>query len=62
LGKTEAKQSLGMFRALKQHILVLTWCGDLNMLGPGHGIIRRCGLVGVGVALLGELCHCGGGL
>ena len=23
--------------------------------------IRRCGLVGVGVALLEEVCHCGGG-
>jgi hypothetical protein len=32
-------------------------CGDLNMLGPG-----RCGLVGVGVALLEEVCLCGGGL
>ena len=32
------------------------------MLGPGSGTIRRCGLVGVGVALLEEVCHCGGGL
>jgi hypothetical protein len=37
-------------------------CGDLNMLGPGNGIIRRCGLVDEGVALLEEVCHCGGGL
>jgi hypothetical protein len=26
------------------------------MLGPGSGIIRRCGLVGVGVTLLEEVC------
>jgi hypothetical protein len=26
--------------------------GGLNMLGPGSGNIRRCGLVVVGVALL----------
>ena len=31
------------------------------MLGPGNGTIRRCGLVGVGVVLLEEVCHCGGG-
>lgn len=32
------------------------------MLGPGSGTIRRCDLVGVGVALLEEMCHSGGGL
>jgi len=37
-------------------------CGDLYMLGPGNGTTRRCGLVGVGVALLEEVCHCGDGL
>jgi hypothetical protein len=37
-------------------------CGGLNMLIPGSGTIRRCGLVGVGVALLEEVCHCEGGL
>jgi hypothetical protein len=31
------------------------------MLDPGSGTIRRCALVGVGVALLEEECHCGGG-
>ena len=36
--------------------------GDLNMLGSGSGTIRRCGLVGVGVALLEEVCHSGDGL
>ena len=28
------------------------------MLGPGSGTIRRYGLVGVGVALLEEVCYC----
>ena len=32
------------------------------MLGPGSGTIRRYGLVGVGVALLEEVCHCRSGL
>jgi hypothetical protein len=31
------------------------------MLGPGSGTITRCSLVGVGVALLEEVCHCGSG-
>ena len=30
------------------------------MLGPVCGTIRRYGLVGVGVALLKGVCHCGG--
>ena len=29
-------------------------CGSLNILAPGSGTIRRCGLVGVE-----EVCHCG---
>jgi hypothetical protein len=33
-------------------------CGGLNMLGLGSGTIRRCGLLGVGVAFLEEVCHC----
>ena len=44
-----------MKRARKE----LDMCSDLNMLGPGHGTIRRCGLVEVGVAFLEEVCHCG---
>ena len=40
-------------------------CGSWNAIGPpnltGSGTIRRCGFVGVGVALLEEVCHCGGG-
>ena len=31
------------------------------MLGSGSGTIRMCGLVGVGVTWLEEVCHCGGG-
>jgi hypothetical protein len=31
------------------------------MLGPGSDIIRRCGLDRVGVALLEDVCHYGGG-
>jgi hypothetical protein len=29
-------------------------CSGLYMLGPGRVTIRRCGLVGVGVTLLGK--------
>ena len=45
-------------------------CGGLNRFGShrfmclnawpiGSGTIRRCGLVGVGVALMEKVCHCG---
>ena len=34
-------------------------CGALYILGPESGTIRRCGLVGVGVTLFDEVCHCG---
>ena len=46
-------------------------CGSLNCYPPrltfeclaiGIGIIQGCGFVGVGVALLKEVCHCGDGL
>ena len=36
--------------------------GGLNTLGPGSPTVRRRGNVGVGVALLEEVSHCGGGL
>ena len=36
-------------------------CSGLNMLVPGSGTIRSCGLVGEGVALLEEVCHCESG-
>jgi hypothetical protein len=39
----------------------LNLCGGLNMLGPGSGSTGRCNLVGVDVALLKEVCHCGNG-
>lgn len=46
----------------------VTCCGDLNRYGPerliclnawpiGSGAIRRCDLVGAGVAFLEEVCH-----
>ena len=28
-----------------------SWCGDLNVLGPGSGTIKKCGLVGGSVPL-----------
>ena len=37
-------------------------CGGLNMLDPERGSIRRCALVGGGVALLEKVCHYGHGL
>jgi hypothetical protein len=40
----------------------MAYCDDLNMLVLGIVIIRVCGLVEVGVALLEEVCHCQGGL
>ena len=33
-------------------------CGGLNTLGPGSDTTWRGGLVGVGMALLGEMHHC----
>ena len=41
----------------------LTACGGLNVTGSHREWhYRECGFVGVGVALLEEVCHCGGGL
>ena len=37
-------------------------CGRLNTLGSGVALLVKCGLVEVGVALLEEVCHCGGRL
>ena len=42
--------------------ILYIYCDGLYMLGPESGTIRRCGLVGVGVASLEEVCHCGHGL
>ena len=36
-------------------------CGGLNIFGLGNPILRRCGLVGVGVTLLEEVCRFGSG-
>ena len=33
-------------------------CSGWNIFGLGSVAIRMCGLVGAGVALLEELCHC----
>ena len=39
-------------------------CGGLNAIGPqkltGRGTIRKCGFVGVCIALLEQVCHCKG--
>ena len=37
-------------------------CGGLNMFGPESGTVRKCGLIGVGMALLGEVCDYRDGL
>ena len=36
-------------------------CDGLYVLGSGSGAIRRCGFIGVGVALLQEVHQCGYG-
>jgi hypothetical protein len=46
----------------KEELTLKPYCVGLNVLGLGTGTIRRYGLVGVGVALLEEMCHCGHGL
>jgi len=51
------------FRNLKARGYLASFdpCDGLNMLAQGSGTIRRFGLVGVGVALLEEVHHCGSG-
>lgn len=45
------------------HILLIHSCGGLKENEPtGRGTSRRCGFVVIHVALLGEVCYCGGGL
>ena len=51
-----------MLKIIKSDYIKFMDCGVLNMLGPGSGTIRRYVLVGVGVSLLEEVCHCGGRL
>jgi hypothetical protein len=52
----------GPFELQESQFEPLDCCGGLNTLGPGSGSIRRCGLVGAGVALLEEVSHCSGGI
>jgi hypothetical protein len=47
---------------VEMSVRILSECDGLYMLGPGSVPVRRCGLVGVGVALLEWVCHCGRGL
>lgn len=48
------------------HVKCHTVCGGLNVICLHKlirsGMIRRCGFVGMGVALLEEMCPCRGGL
>ena len=41
-------------------------CGSLNVIDKlrfiGNGTIKRCDFAGIGMTLLEELYHCGGGL
>jgi hypothetical protein len=39
--------------------MLKTYCGSLNMSGPGSGTIRRYRFDEEGVALLEEVCYCG---
>ena len=48
-------------RASSSRFPALAQCGGLYMLGPGSGTVWKCGLFGIGIALL-EVCHCGSGL
>ena len=54
--------SLTLLRAAAEYGL----CGSLSVIDLQHlrgsGTLRRCGFVGIGKALLEEVCHCGGGL
>ena len=49
---TNSVQSLVLEIDTSIHQVVIDTCDRLYMLGPGSGTIRRCGPVGVGVALL----------
>jgi hypothetical protein len=43
---------MGTSKIIQQEKAVVTKCDGLSVLGPGSGTIRKCGFVGVGVALL----------
>ena len=52
--------SVAVSGALSKYGLHRLMC--VNAWPMGSGTIRRCGFVGVCVALLEEVCHCGGRL
>ena len=57
LESTSAKYHMSLHYMTQPKISTL-YFGDLNKLGPWSDTIRRYGLIGVGVALLEEVCHC----
>jgi hypothetical protein len=63
--------SVCVYTCMHLCMYVCVWCSTLNRYGPhrfmcwdawpiSFGTIRRYGLVGVGMALLEKVCHCGG--
>ena len=48
---SEAEEELTCVEQRLKEAYVVQICDGLYMLGPGSGIVGRCGLVGVGVAL-----------
>lgn len=58
--------TLRISSALHREVSHMGVCGSLNVTGLhkliGSSTIRRCGFFGVGVTLLEEVCHYGGGL
>ena len=43
-------------------LVIVFLCGVWKKMAPKGVAIGRYGFAGVGMALLEELCHCGGGL
>lgn len=55
VGETKESQNKSFWNLLFRQLSVMLfkqWCDSLNMLSLGTGTIRRCGLIGEGVALL----------
>jgi hypothetical protein len=48
-----------LYYIILYYIILWRW---FEYAWPGSGNIKRCDLVGVAVALLEEVCHCGSGL
>jgi hypothetical protein len=61
MGSTQFKKECDFFSSFYPKIGIVV-CDGLNMRGPGSGTIKRCGLVGVGVTFLEEVCHYENGL